>query len=49
MTTAEQGRAAISLGFKIDVWSVLCVIAACWMAWNGEWLPAGIFAGAAKL
>jgi len=30
------------------IWRVLCGVAAVYLAWNGQWLPAGVFALAAK-
>ncbi len=30
------------------VWKTACAVAAIYLAYNGQWLPAGVFALAAK-
>jgi hypothetical protein len=32
----------------VRVWRIACAVAAVYLAWNGQWLPAGVFALAAK-
>ncbi len=29
-------------------WRIACAVAAVYLAWNGQWLPAAVFALAAK-